>query len=146
MITGLDHAAVSVSCLEKSIAFYRDILGFELIRTLECTPGKKLGEVVGIPGCSAKIAHLVKGDNMIELFEYLHPRGRRIPDVRTQADIGCTHIGLKSSDVRADFAMLEKKGVKSIGKPIEFRPGVWIVYVYGPDGEVCELRQNSENQ
>jgi len=24
---------------------------------------------------------------------------------------------------------------------VEFRPGVWIVYFHGPDGEVCELRQ-----
>ena len=25
--------------------------------------------------------------------------------------------------------------------PIEYRPGVWNAYFYGPDGETCELRQ-----
>jgi hypothetical protein len=31
--------------------------------------------------------------------------------------------------------------VRFLGKPVEFRPGVWIFYFFGPDGEVCEMRQ-----
>ena len=144
MIKGLDHTALSVSSLEKSLAFYKGILGFELIRTIECAPEMRLGEVVGIPGCSAKIAHLQKGAMMLELFEYVKPRGRKIPENKTQADNGWSHLGFTSTDVRADFADLKGKGVSFIGNPVEFRPDVWIVYFHGPDGEVCELRQTPE--
>ena len=53
-----------------------------------------------------------------------------------------THIGFVSTDVRADYARLKGQGVTFFGEPVEFRPGVWVVYFYGPDGEVCELRQS----
>jgi catechol 2,3-dioxygenase-like lactoylglutathione lyase family enzyme len=145
MITGIDHCALSVSDLERSIAFYRDIIGFELIRTLECPPESKLGGVVGLPNCDARIAHLKKGSMMLELFEYRQPRGDRLPADRTQADNGWSHLGFTSTDVRGDFADLSRQGVKFIGEPVEFRPEVWIVYFYGPDGEVCELRQTPVN-
>ena len=35
-----------------------------------------------------------------------------------------------------------KMGVRTFGDPVEFRPGVGLFYFYGPDGEVCELRQS----
>ena len=79
---------------------------------------------------------------MLELFEYQGPRGRAIPQDRTQADQGFIHIGLRSTDTRADHDRLKGRGVQFLHEPIEFRPGVWIAYFRGPDGEVCELRQS----
>ncbi len=137
----LEHIGLSVSNLERSIAFYRDILGLELVRILECPPGMRLGEIVGIPGCSARIAHLQSEGGMLELFEYQEPRGKEIPSERTQADHGLNHIGFKSVDVRGDYERMKKLGISFLGEPVEFRPNVWVVYFYGPDGEVCELRQ-----
>ena len=78
---------------------------------------------------------------MIELFEYRDPKGNPIPVDRKQADIGIIHMGLTSSDARADYKRLKEHGVRFVSEPVEFRPGVWIFYFYGPDGEVCELRQ-----
>lgn len=142
MIESLEHAGLSATNLERSIAFYRDILGFSLIRIVESPPAMRLGDVVGMPGCAARIAHLQLGSAMLEIFEYQDPRGRKIPSDRTQADIGFIHVGLRSSDARADHARLEGMGVRFIHAPMEFRPGVWIAYFRGPDGEVCELRQS----
>ena len=51
------------------------------------------------------------------------------------------HLGFTSLDVRAEYSRLRKMGVTFFGEPLEFRPDVWIVYFYGPDGEVCELRE-----
>ena len=142
MIESLEHVALSVADVERSIAFYRDLLGFTLLRIIESPPAMRLGDVVGLPGCAARIAHLQLGGTMLELFEYQDPRGRPIPPDRTQADQGFIHIGLRSSDARADHARLEASGVRFIHAPVEFRPGVWIAYFRGPDGEVCELRQS----
>ncbi len=130
---------LGVDDLDRSLAFYRDLLGFQLVRIIECPPAMRLGDVVGLPGCSARIAHLVLGEAMLELFEYQDPRGRPID--RTQADHGFTHIGLRTTDTREDYRSLSARGVPFIHEPIEFRPGVWIAYFRGPDGEVCELRQ-----
>jgi catechol 2,3-dioxygenase-like lactoylglutathione lyase family enzyme len=142
MIESLEHVGLSVADLERSIAFYRDVLGFTLVRIVESPPTMRLGDVVGLPGCAARIAHLVLGGTMLELFEYHDPEGRPIPPDRTQADRGFIHIGLRSSDTSADHARLAARGVRFIHDPLEFRPGVWIAYFHGPDGEVCELRQS----
>jgi catechol 2,3-dioxygenase-like lactoylglutathione lyase family enzyme len=143
MIQSLEHTGLSVSNLDRSIAFYRDLLGFSVLRIIECPPAMRLGDVVGLPGCTARIAHLTLGESMLELFEYQDPRGKAIPDDRTQADQGFIHIGLRCTDTRAEHQRLKGHGVRFVHEPIEFRPGVWIAYFHGPDGEVCELRQSS---
>ena len=72
----IDHVALSVADLDRSLAFYRDVIGFEVIRILECGPEMRLGDVNGMPGSTARIAHLQLGASMLELFEYQHPRGK----------------------------------------------------------------------
>ena len=141
MIQGFNHVALSVSDFERSLTFYRDILGLQVIRIIECPPERGLGDVVGLPGCSARIAHLEVGNAMLEIFEYLDPRGKNIPEDQTQADHGYTHIGFVSTDIQADYNRLQAHGVQCLSEPIEFRPDVWIFYFYGPDGEVCECRE-----
>ncbi len=141
MIKRLEHAALSVADLERSIAFYCDVLGLRVIRIIECGPEMRLGDVTNMPECRARIAHLESGPNMLELFEYCRPSGKKIPQDHKQADQGLIHLGFTSTDVRGDYQRLKKQGVRFFSEPIEFRPDVWIVYFYGPDNEVCELRQ-----
>ncbi len=141
MITKLDHVGLSVANLERSLEFYRDLFGMEVERILEPSPERDLGRINGMPGCKARIAHLRKGAAMLELFEYLEPRGKPVPAGQRQADLGYIHAGFSSSDVREDYARLKEKGVRFYSEPVEFRPGVWVAYFYGPDGETCELRQ-----
>jgi catechol 2,3-dioxygenase-like lactoylglutathione lyase family enzyme len=141
VIKGIEHIGLSVADLERSLAFYQDRLGFKLLRVLDCAPESKLGTVVAMPRCRARVAHLFMDGRMLELFEYAEPRGRAEPDGACQADHGWIHMGLTSTDTRADYADLSAHGVKFLSEPVEFRPGVWIVYFQGPDGEVIELRQ-----
>lgn len=141
MIKGIEHIDLSVSNLDKSIEFYCDYLNCEVIRILETTHDQLLGKVVGMPACMARIAHLKSGPNMLELFEYIRPLGSKVPEDHKQADNGFTHAGFQSSDVRSDYKKLKQAGVKFISEPVEFRKNVWICYFYGPDKEVCELRE-----
>ena len=137
----LEHIGLSVSDIDRSIRFYRDLLGLELVLRIECPAESKLGEVVALPQCSARIAKLKSGDVVLELFEYQRPHGIKIAPDKTQADHGFSYIGFASGNIHDDYARLQQQGVKFYGRPIEYRPGVWNVYFYGPDGETCELRQ-----
>jgi catechol 2,3-dioxygenase-like lactoylglutathione lyase family enzyme len=78
---------------------------------------------------------------MLELFEYTSPRGVSISPDRKQADQGFIHVGFTTDRLHDDYNRLLEQGVRFFGEPVEFRPNVWVVYFYGPDGEVCELRQ-----
>ncbi|MCX6984760.1 MAG: VOC family protein [Lentisphaerae bacterium] len=142
MIKGLEHTALSVSDIDRSVAFYCENFQMTVDRSMECGADTLLGKVTGMKGCVARIVHLRKGSAMIELFEYKFPQGRDIPGDFKQADHGFTHLGFSSDDVRADYRTLLGRGVRFISEPVEFRPSVWVVYFYGPDGEVCELRQS----
>ena len=142
MINGLEHVGLSVSNLDRSIDFYCKNLQCEVIRIIEANTNSLLGKVVGMPGCLARIAHLKSGPNMLELFEYIAPKGQVIPEDFKQADNGFVHAGFSSSDVRNDYLKLKKEGVVFISEPVEFRKDVWICYFYGPDHEVCELRES----
>jgi catechol 2,3-dioxygenase-like lactoylglutathione lyase family enzyme len=140
MLKGIEHIGLSVSDLDRSVEFYRDIIGLELIRILE--PGSvPLDKVINMPGSTARIAHMQSEKAMLELFEYKEPQGRPLPEDHTQADKGFIHMGFTSTDARADYKTMKDKGVRFVGKPVEIRPDVWIFYFYGPDDEVCEVRQ-----
>ena len=128
MITGLEHFALSVHNLDRSVAFYRDLFDLQVVRILELPSESKLGEVVGMPNCTARVGHLERDGVMLELFEYQQPRGRPIPLEHKQADNGYIHLGFTSTDVRSDYRRLKEQGVRFFGEPVELRPNVWIVY------------------
>jgi len=137
----LEHIALSVANLEKSISFYHELLGCEIMERIACPAESRLGEIVGLPHCSATIVKLRSGAVVLELFAYHIPQGKALPPSRSQADHGWTHLGFASEDIHADYQRLTRGGVKFYSPPIEYRPGVWNAYFYGPDGETCELRQ-----
>jgi len=146
MINGIEHVGLSVSDLERSVDFYCRNLGCKVVRILEGNTNPLLGRITGMPGCVARIAHLKSGSNMIELFEYHKPKGKKIPEDFRQADNGFVHAGFRSSDVRNDYLKLKVNGVQFVSEPVEFRSGVWVCYFYGPDHEVCELRESEDNR
>lgn len=137
----LEHVGLSVSDLERSIEFYTTHFEFEVRLVIDNEPHMGLGEIVGLPGAAARIAHLWSGGFMLELFEYRDPVGRPLSADRTQADKGISHIGFASTDCRGDKQRLEAAGVEFLSEPVEYRADVWVVYFYGPDREVLELRE-----
>ena len=134
--------ALSVADLERSIGFYTGLFGFEERRRLPADPELPLGRVIGVSGATADIVHLYLGEFMLELFRYRTPDGRPLAAERTQADHGYIHFGMRVSEIHEEVERLRAAGVRFLSDdPVEFRPGVWVVYFLGPDGEVVELRQ-----
>src|SRR5919199_5132478 len=97
-----DHTGITVSNLERSLAFWRDVLGFEFSHRAYQT-GEMAEEITGVEGAELKLA-VVKapGGHKIELLEYLAPPNRK-GDVdpatllRTSlrpCDVGHVHVAL----------------------------------------------------
>ena len=140
MIKSLEHVGLGVSNMEKSLEFYRDFLGMRVVMELEITDDR-IGRVIGIKDAACKIVHLQLGDGLLELFEYTNPRGQNKANDMNQYDQGLIHIGFEVDDFHTHIKRLQQRGVRFLGEPVEFRPNVWVAYFYGPDGEVCEIRQ-----
>ena len=140
MINSLGHVGLGVSDIEHSLEFYRDYLGMEIILDLDITDDR-IGRVIGIPDAKCRIVHLELGGTKLELFQYSNPVGENIAKNIRQCDRGLIHIGFEVNDIHTHIEELRKRGIEFLGEPVEFRPGVWVVYFRGPDGEVCEFRQ-----
>ena len=140
MIQSLGHVGLGVSNLEQSLKFYRDVMGMEVLMELTITDDR-IARVIGISGAQCRIVHLKLGDGILELFEYSNPIGiNKVKDMR-QCDCGLIHIGFEVNEFHKHVARFKEMGLEFLGEPVEFRLGVWVVYLCGPDGEVIELRK-----
>ena len=120
MITSHNHSSFTVSDLERSVAFYRDLLGFTVENRFEAQ-GTAIEQITALPGAHLKVAHLLLGGFRLELIEYLSPRGRTI-DLSTN-NVGSAHIAFYADDVEQTYRDLSEKGVRFKGKPVAAAPG-----------------------
>jgi len=143
-IVGAHHTSFTVRELEKSLVFFRDCLGLEVVGTREIRDDY-FGRIVGLPGCVVKGALLrVPGSNHhVELFEYLQPEGRTYQP--RPCDPGSSHLSLLADNLPELYAKLQTAGVMFVSAPvcIEAGPnrGGYGVYLHDPNGILIELFQ-----
>lgn len=134
------HVALSVSNLERSIAFYKKIFGFQIVLRVEFTD-EAIGRVIGYPGARCRMVQLESEGRMLELFEYTNPKGQPVSLSKTQADIGFSHICFIVDDIDKFTEEFMEQGHGLVGDKVEVRPGVFIQYYLGPDKEPIELKE-----
>jgi catechol 2,3-dioxygenase-like lactoylglutathione lyase family enzyme len=145
-IIGADHTGITVSNLERSLGFWRDILGFELSHTAHQT-GELAREITGVSGAELKLAVLkTPGGHKIELLEYLAPTDRNHACLRP-SDVGHAHVALLVDDLDAVLEKILASGWKSAGRQQTLKSGPnagkRVVYVRDPDGTTIEFMQRS---
>jgi catechol 2,3-dioxygenase-like lactoylglutathione lyase family enzyme len=143
-IISADHTGITVSSLERSLAFWRDVLGFELSHTAH-QKGELAQEITGVEGAEIKLAVLkTPGGHKIELLEYLAPPDRKCVDLRP-CDLGSVHIALLVEDLEGVLAQIDASGWEAAGKPQTLKTGPnagkRVVYVRDPDGTTIEFME-----
>ncbi len=123
--------------LERSKAFYVDLLGLELVREAELS-GPAIEEIVGLPGAQMKLAFVRKGAMMLELFQYLSPRGRSDTAHRRPCDIGLMHVAFEVEGIERVYETLRDKGVRFVSPPRLVRTAK-AAYLFDPDGITLEI-------
>ncbi|MGH7350167.1 MAG: VOC family protein [Candidatus Rokuibacteriota bacterium] len=148
-VASILHTGLTVSDLDRSIAFYRDLLGLELLAQWDSSR-PYLRAVVGYPDAELRIALLrvppgpdgAPGHH-IELLEYRRPRGTR-GDANTYIP-GNGHVAFMVTDLAATYAELEAKGVRFKSAPVDIthgrNTGAKGVYFFDPDDITLELIQ-----
>jgi catechol 2,3-dioxygenase-like lactoylglutathione lyase family enzyme len=143
-IVGADHTGITVSNLERSLAFWRDVLGFELSHTAHQT-GEMAKEITGVEGAEIKLAVLkAPGGHKIELLECLAPADRKRTNLRP-CDVGSVHVALLVHDLDAVLERIARSDWKIAGKPQRLQSGPnagkRVVYVRDPDGATIEFME-----
>jgi catechol 2,3-dioxygenase-like lactoylglutathione lyase family enzyme len=140
MIRGVHHTAISTGDLERSLRFYRDLLGFEEIFSSAWEVGAEVADrIVGLKDSSARLVMLKLGNACLELFQYSSPRPKPGEPMRPVCDHGITHICLEVSDIEREYERLKAAGMLFHCPPQEVGGGTWATYGRDPDGNVVEL-------
>lgn len=137
------HVGIQVADLERSVTFYRDLLGFEVV--FQWNPqADYIRTMVGYPSPDIHAAVLrLPGDTgvFLEILEYRNV-DREPVDTRT-ANPGTAHIAFFVDDCDALYEELVAKGVRSVSAPVTPtigpNEGGRAVYMIDPDGIRVEL-------
>ena len=145
-IIAADHTGFTVANLERSLGFWRDVLGFQLSHRPHQT-GSLASEITGVPDAEISIAVLKGYGHKIELLQYVAPADRKHVNLRP-CDVGSVHIALLVDDLDAVLNKIGASGWKAAGKPQTLQSGPnagkRVVYVRDPDGTTIEFMQMPE--
>ena len=140
-IKALHHTAISVSNLDQSIHFYRDLLGMTLEWRIDHLRSEALEKVVGLRNVDVSYAMLSGWGGRIELFQYHSPHGLPYPADKPVSDKGITHIGFQVDDIDGVYEKLLGQCVRFNSPPQIIRAGVKVAYFHDPDGVTLEMIQ-----
>ena len=143
------HIAIIVQSMEVMLHFYRDILGFRIIKDFRIS-NPEFQKGIGLPDASARCVHLALPESTgeLELFEFAQPNNRN-GDYPAINDPGFRHIALVVQNLDEVVAELKKKGVIFHSAPVRFETpkeikGFCFVYLKDPEGNFIELNELPE--
>jgi len=138
----LTHLGICVSDIERSLRFYRDLLGCKEVGRLELE-GEPTATLNGWPDAKVRAVYLERDGWRLELIEYPVPGwiGPKAP--RPMNQIGFTHLSFRVADLDAFCAQLEAAGGSLLPETRLGLPGsrTRVIMAHDPDGVLLELIQ-----
>ena len=135
----------TVADIERPVAFYRDVLGLELVRISERRNLPSYDQIVGHDDSVLHVAilrHPVNGF-LLELCKYDNPKGqqRELDNIF----VGASHLAFEVEDVVAQYRALVAAGFGAINPPVDVERDGQVVaramYGLDPDGISIEMFQ-----
>ena len=145
----IHHHGFTVSDLDRSLPFYRDVLGLEVIRVSERQNLPSYNTILGYDDVHLKLALLRHpiNDFILELVQYINPPSRA-RELENRL-VGASHLAFEVDDVDAQFEALLAAGYSSINPPMDIvrdgRKVARAMYGLDPDGISIEMFQEYED-
>jgi catechol 2,3-dioxygenase-like lactoylglutathione lyase family enzyme len=138
---------MTVGDLDRAVAFYTGVLGFEPEGRGEFS-GDWFERLHGVFGARARVARVRLGREILELTEYLAPRGRPYPADTRSHDHWFQHVAIVVSDMDRAYEALRRHGVAHASTGPQRLPdwnpqagGIRAFYFRDPDGHFLEILQ-----
>lgn len=139
------HVGVCVTDLDRSLAFYRDCLGFTEQYRFELTP--RLGPIMELDTARGVSVFLERDGFRLELLAFEEPEVTGDGSHRAMNQRGITHFGLRVHDFEDTVQGLRDAGVNilehtrvDLADPDTSATGSW-VFVTDPDGVRVEIME-----
>ena len=148
-VTATAHTGVTVSDIDRSIAFYRDVLGFEVSDKVS-VGGELFERITGVPKAAIVIAYVKAPGHTVELLQYTSPADRT--RVRSRpCDPGALHLAFRVKNIEGVIAACRQAGVIPVSPTIPEHAdgsakGLKGVYTTDPDGIVIEFMEDPRIQ
>jgi catechol 2,3-dioxygenase-like lactoylglutathione lyase family enzyme len=140
-VLATNHTSFTVSSLDRTIGFFRDCLGFQLLNRAPRDPAI-VSRITGVDGADMEIAFLRGPGCTVELIEYKAPASRGRVEARP-CDTGFAHMAFDVDDVDAAIAAAKEHRVEPIAPPVPINDGPnkgrRVVYLRDPDGVTIEF-------
>ena len=138
----LFHVGLTVKNLERSLAFYRDVVGMKEGERLE-VKSKAFDTLTNNPGAQLKVAHLTAGPFMLQLIEYAAAGGITL-DLHHN-NVGSPHMSFYVPDIEAKYREVQQRGeVKITSGLVQITPTMRSFYTEDPDGVPVEFLQATQ--
>jgi len=134
------HFGIVVTDIEKSLYFYRDLLGLKIkIDALE--KGEFIDNILGLQNVKVRTIKMSadEGATLVELLFYQSHRANK-PGNREIFDIGPSHIALTINNLEETYQKLRTENIQFIAPPRVSPNGkAKVAFCYDPDGAPIEL-------
>ena len=143
--TGVSHIAICVRDLDKSLAFYRDILGMRVtLDQMQDTTTGGLPHVYKHPRKTRRTVHVRygEGNTTPSLVLTSHPGDQADGEPIKLDQVGISHLSFTVKDVKALAEELAAKGVQLAGPMDAFTNAqgeVSSIFVFDPDGIMVQF-------
>ena len=149
MLKEIMHVGITVTNIENSIKFYRDILGLTL-KGQAIMEGKETDALFAMNNCKVKIAYLNGSNNImsppIELLEFVNNKTIKYKPQLNKISI--SEICFRVDNIEKVYKNLIDNNVEYLSEPQEFDFTAYgfskskALYFKDPDGIILELMEN----
>lgn len=138
-IQRLTHIGLCVSDIERSLRYYRDLLGFTWEHQLDIE-GEPVDQLLRLKGTKLHAVYLTRDGVRIELLQYASPPAPARRE-RVMNEVGLTHLSFRVANLSETLAGLRAAGERVLEDTVldfpEFQAGA--AMVVDPDGQLIEL-------
>lgn len=142
-VNSFNHVSITVKDLNRSIDFYKNVIGCKELPGGGLRKGKELSEGVGIKGAELDNYKLQfpNSNTLLELIKFRNVK-QKLGNNNLIDITGITHFCLMVKDVDVTYKILKANHVKCISPPVTVKQtGAKFFYAYDPDGNIIEIVQ-----
>jgi len=143
-LMGVNHIGLSVKNLDRTLAFYQGVTGFELIRRETIGNSAAADTLFGHAGIEYEIAVLKAPNMLFELIEFKHNANEGTQKMPVQGP-GMTHTCFQTASNNSGYDKFRDAGADVLSRgdgPVDLGGyGVTYAYAYDGEGNMFEMEQ-----